>query len=166
MNLAKIDLLTLPSLPLANRSELPKCPAIYFVLKGQTVLYIGRTSNLQQRWFGHHRWHQLEAMSGDIRIAWLQCSDASLLSGVERALIEHFKPPFNQTKVEGGLGFLHVKIDDDIKRRFKTACVARDRQMGEVVTELIGEWLQKVEGNQTNQGQTSEEQKPRYEAKE
>jgi hypothetical protein len=35
MNLAKIDLLTLPSLPLANRSELPNCPAIYFVLKDQ-----------------------------------------------------------------------------------------------------------------------------------
>ncbi len=98
-------------------------------------------------------------MRGDIRIAWLECSDASLLSGVERALIEDFQPPFNQTKVEGGLGFLHVKIDDDIKRRFKTACVARDRQMGEVITELIGEWLQKVEDKPTHQRQTEQQQK-------
>ena len=46
------------------------------------------------------------------------------------------------------MGFLHVKIDDDLKRRFKTVCVAKDRQMGEVVTELIHEWLLIVEGKQ------------------
>jgi ParG len=57
------------------------------------------------------------------------------------------------------MGFLHVKIDDDIKRRFKTACVARDRQMGEVITELIGEWLQKVEDKPTHQRQTEQQQK-------
>ena len=54
------------------------------------------------------------------------------------------------------MAFLHVKMDDDLKRRFKTACAAQDRQMGEVVAELIGEWLQKTETYPTPQ-QTSEE---------
>lgn len=158
MNPETVDPLALPSLPLATRAELPNCPAIYFVLNGDAVVYIGRTNNLYQRWVAHHRWHQLKLMTGDIRIAWLECSDASLLSEIETALIEHFKPSFNQTKVEGEQRFLHVKIDDDIKRRFKTACVAGDRQMGEVITELIGEWLQNVEGKQTNQRQTDQQQ--------
>jgi hypothetical protein len=43
------------------------------------------------------------------------------------------------------MGFLHVKIDDDLKRRFKTICVSQDRQMGDVVTELIDGWLQEAE---------------------
>ena len=47
-------------------------------------------------------------------------------------------------------------MDDDLKRRFKTACAAQDRQMGEVVAELVGEWLQKTEDYPTPQ-QTSEE---------
>lgn len=43
------------------------------------------------------------------------------------------------------MGFLHVKIDDDLKRRFKTICVSQDRQMGDVVAELIDGWLQEAE---------------------
>ncbi|MGB6166281.1 MAG: plasmid partition protein ParG, partial [Geitlerinemataceae cyanobacterium] len=43
------------------------------------------------------------------------------------------------------MGFLHVQIDDDLKRRFKTICVSQDRKMGDVVTELIDGWLQEAE---------------------
>jgi ParG len=43
------------------------------------------------------------------------------------------------------MGFLHVQIDDDLKRRFKTICVSQDRKMGDVVAELIDEWLQQAE---------------------
>lgn len=43
------------------------------------------------------------------------------------------------------MGFLHVQIDDDLKRRFKTTCVSQDRKMGDVVTELIDGWLQEAE---------------------
>lgn len=101
MNPETVDPLTLPSLPLTNRSELPNCPAIYFVLNGDAVLYIGRANNLYQRWIAHHRWHQLKVMSGDIRIAWVECSASELLPEMEAALIQHFKPPINRTKVEG-----------------------------------------------------------------
>ena len=63
MNPPTVDPFTLPSLPLANRSELPNCPAIYFVLNGDAVLYIGRANNLYQRWAAHHRWNQLKIVT-------------------------------------------------------------------------------------------------------
>ena len=55
MNVASIDPLTLPSLPLLERSHLSYCPAIYFVMQGECVLYIGKTINLAQRWANNNR---------------------------------------------------------------------------------------------------------------
>jgi hypothetical protein len=94
MNPLGIDFSTLPSLPLASRSGLPTYPAVYFALEGDRVLYIGRTTNLQQRWMAHHRHSQLKRLNS-VRIAWLECGDASLLPEIEEALIEHFRPELN-----------------------------------------------------------------------
>lgn len=94
MNPLGIDFSTLPSLPLASRSALPPCPAVYFVLEGNHVLYVGRSVNLQQRWITHHRYSQLKGLN-NVRIAWLECSDPSLLPEIEAALIEYFQPSLN-----------------------------------------------------------------------
>ena len=94
MNPAPVDLLALPSLSLADRSQLPVCPAIYFALEGDRVLYVGRSGNLQQRWITHHRYSQLKGLN-NVRIAWLECNDPSLLPEIEAALIEYFQPSLN-----------------------------------------------------------------------
>jgi len=94
MNPLGIDFSTLPSLPLASRSGLPTCPAVYFVMEGDRILYIGRTGNLQQRWSSHHRWQQLKGIES-VRLAWLECTQPELLSTIEEALIEQFCPPLN-----------------------------------------------------------------------
>lgn len=94
---AYIDPLTLPSLPLSERSQLPTTPAIYFVLKGDQVAYIGKTINLAQRLAAHNRRKQFTQLGSNIRIAWLSCSDVGLLGQIETALIEHFKPLLNGT---------------------------------------------------------------------
>ncbi|MEG4807407.1 GIY-YIG nuclease family protein [Microcoleus sp. F8-D3] len=144
MNPTAINPLTLPSVPLANRSELPKCPAIYFVLEAQKVLYIGMTGNLQQRWCAHHRWHQLNAMDSDICIAWLHCTDISLLPELEIALIQHFQPSLNvvaTSTVEETT--MHVVIPLDLKREFKSACVLEGVNMSQIVCELVQDWLEK-----------------------
>lgn len=54
MLIEDIDLSTLPSVYLLEKSCLPNCAAIYFVSnsKGQ-ILYIGRTVNLVERWREH-----------------------------------------------------------------------------------------------------------------
>lgn len=94
-NTEVINPFSLPHLPLTDLKQLPARPAVYFALKDEQVLYIGQSVNLQQRWTTHHRWQQLVKTEGDIRIAWLECSDISLLTEIERALIEHFIPPLN-----------------------------------------------------------------------
>lgn len=97
MNLAEIKPLLLPSLPLNERRSLPKCKAIYFVIDGETVLYIGKTVNLAHRLVNHHR---LNEFKSNPRVAWLECSDKSLLPELEKALIKYFSPLLNGTKIQ------------------------------------------------------------------
>ena len=96
----QINPLTLPSLPLTERRKLPKLPAVYFALATSgEVLYIGRSKNLAARWALHHRYVELETI-GNIRIAWLHCSDESLLHKIEDALIKDFLPALNHTQIK------------------------------------------------------------------
>lgn len=88
----------LPSLPLDEHRGLPNTAAIYFVLAGDTVLYIGQSSSLRQRWLAHHRLQQLNEY-GACRIAWMTVEDAGLLDELERACIAHFEPVLNGQKL-------------------------------------------------------------------
>jgi predicted HicB family RNase H-like nuclease len=98
---AKIDvyaipLLTLPSVPFAERKHLPKCAAIYFVLNAAgTVLYIGQSINLAVRWAAHHKAAKLREHQA-ARIAWLVMDDVALLNAVEDACIVYFEPVCNR----------------------------------------------------------------------
>src|SRR5215831_9532432 len=89
-----IDVGVLPTLPLAERGDLPDTPAIYFVLTGDTVLYVGKAGCLRQRWVAHHRLAQLGEY-GACRMAWMQVDDAGLLDELEQACIDHFQPVLN-----------------------------------------------------------------------
>jgi len=90
----------LPSLPLDERRELPDTAAIYFVLAGDTVLYIGQSVNVRQRWLAHHRLAQLNEHGG-CRIAWMTVDGVSLLNELEQACIAHFQPALNGTNMPG-----------------------------------------------------------------
>lgn len=91
----EIEPLNLPSLPLSEKHNLPNLPAIYFAISDSNeIIYIGRTGKLATRWISHHRYYKLKAM-GNIRIAWFQCSEESLLPQIEEVLISHFQPPLN-----------------------------------------------------------------------
>lgn len=90
-----INLSALPSLPLANRKQLPPILGIYFAIDSLGVVqYIGQSVNIRNRWLRHHRQSQLEA-AGNIRIAWAEVSESSLLNQIEQALIDYFDPPLN-----------------------------------------------------------------------
>jgi predicted GIY-YIG superfamily endonuclease len=130
-----IDPLTLPSLPLGERyscgvaspTHLPNCPAIYFVMQGEDILYIGKTINLVQRWVDHHKWNQLIALGTPVTIAWLECSDKNLLTQVETALIRQFAPKLNghvtDKKKDPNYGLLRGLVPQDLLKRFKIYCV-------------------------------------------
>jgi predicted DNA-binding protein len=99
INPETIELSSLPSLSLLQRKDLPEVSGIYFVINNQGVIqYIGKSINLKQRWQQHHRLSQLEELP-DIKIAWLEVSDHSLLLEIERALIHWFKPSLNRRRV-------------------------------------------------------------------
>lgn len=90
-----LNLLSLPSLSLEQRSLLPTTPCIYFAIDSQGVVqYIGKSNNPGNRWQSHHKGIEL-ALIGGIRIAYLE-SEVDLLPEIERALITYFCPPLNQ----------------------------------------------------------------------
>lgn len=78
-----------------NKSLLPKIPAIYFVLEGEEIIYIGQTKDLCHRWQSHHLLKEFKELSSNISIAWLQCENIKLLRPIESSLIEAIKPRFN-----------------------------------------------------------------------
>ena len=88
-----LDLASLPWVPFAERKALPPLSAVYFAVgTGDTILYIGKTTNLRMRWNTHHKTAMLEA-APCLRIAWMAC-DASRAAAIEWALIQHFMPPY------------------------------------------------------------------------
>ncbi len=100
MTAAAIIPAALPSLPLEERKALPDTAAVYFVLAGDTMLYIGQSVNVRQRWHAHHRFAQLNEYGG-CRIAWMHVDDARLLDDLEEACRTHFRPILNDTTVPG-----------------------------------------------------------------
>ena len=110
-----INPLTLPSVPLEMRSQLPTIPCIYFGIDSERVVqYIGRSINLQQRWIQHHRQHQLKNMSA-VQITWLAVDTLDLLPEIEAALIEWFNPRLNQTKVVSNSNKVSTYVDQKLK---------------------------------------------------
>lgn len=95
-----LDIFALPWLPLGVRAAFPQKPAVYLAIDAQAqVQYVGVAVNARNRWIAHHRLVQLEALEGQVRIAFLFLDDESLLAKTEKALIDWFKPPLNQSKV-------------------------------------------------------------------
>lgn len=97
INPSEINPLTLPSVPLESRRDLPTDPCIYFAIDGQgLVQYVGKAKNLRNRWGGHHHYNDFTRMS-NVRIAYIAV-DVDLLSAVERSFIEWIAPPLNGRK--------------------------------------------------------------------
>lgn len=151
----KVNPLKLPSLPLGWRKGFPSCPAIYFAIAGKKVLYIGRTAKLFERWKAHHRQAELESIK-EVRIAWMEVSDPSLLPAIEKALIQYFKPLLNEQLVKirpkgKGRGNPNPKqkmkpVYGDEALSSKTVALRLPREIDDFVRSLPNrtEWLRKA----------------------
>ena len=112
-----IKLDSLPCISLSSRNNLPEIAAIYFVLNVEGVVqYIGRTNNLKTRWKYHHHLNKLQNYQ-EVKISWLQVSDASLLSEIEIVLIQHFKPHLNRGKLRKLRSHLPIEKRTSMKVR-------------------------------------------------
>ncbi|MEM6403432.1 MAG: GIY-YIG nuclease family protein [Cyanobacteria bacterium P01_D01_bin.116] len=143
MNVAKINPLDLPSLPLIERLHLPKCSAVYFVMQHERVLYIGRTINLAQRWATHQKWSYLIKLDTPVRIAWLECSDKNLLVQIEKALIQEFEPELNGKNCNPNYSQITGLIPKSLAQRFRVYCVKNELQLTEGLEIAIQEFLNK-----------------------
>ncbi|WP_051039768.1 helix-turn-helix domain-containing protein [Synechococcus sp. PCC 7336] len=142
-----LDPLSLPSVTLEERGDLPECSAVYLAINGQDkVQYVGRSANLYRRWIQHHRLNDLSKGTG-VRIAYLEV-DADLLDEVEAALIEWFDPPLN------GLRTTRVPAMKDLgettlKCRLKVLMAERDLTQRDLVDAigLSSNTISKLYGN-------------------
>lgn len=143
------ELLHLPSVPLSARGELPQCPGVYFILDGSTVLYVGKSVNLAQRWVAHHRLRQVESMARYPRIAWMELGEAALLEEVERALIHHFEPLLNGRVVPGemrdGRAKVGAYIDPELKEALERLAALESRSVSNLVELLIKDAVSKAQ---------------------
>jgi len=147
INPQSLDLASLPSVPLAEKGNLPASPGIYFAIDSfNTIQYIGLSTNAKRRWSRHHRYEQLSRLGG-IKLAWLIVDNIALLSEIEKALIAHFKPAMNISHIS------HKKSNPDYSQvaglihksvflKFKSKCAMQEIQMAEMLEELIKRWLE------------------------
>lgn len=100
--ITKIDLHTLPCVALVDHRDLPRIPAIYFVMRGDDVLYVGRAKSLKQRWASAHPMCKaLKPNLSGVFVRWLpQYPGISRISQahIERAFIAAYRPPFNKER--------------------------------------------------------------------
>lgn len=148
MNVSTINPLTLPSLPLTERLQLPNCPAIYFVLTGDCVVYIGRTVNLKNRWASHRVMSSVQK-EDNARLAWLECSDVSLLPEVETALLNHFQPSLNVRNIGTGAkkddpDYVAIRghVPKNLYKRFKVFCLEREVDNSQGLEDLLSEYFE------------------------
>jgi len=95
---AGLDPLTLPSVTLKDRGDLPTTAGLYFLVHaGLNVLYIGKAISLRGRWINHNRTKRANQL-GHVRIHFLETSNPSTF---EVPFIEHHTPPWNKTDNPG-----------------------------------------------------------------
>lgn len=86
-----------PSVTLDSIRFLPSMPGIYFALSDQKVLYIGQSTNIQERWKKHHKYNELKSWKG-VRIHFIP-SDGRPLLDQEAEWISAFSPPLNTGRI-------------------------------------------------------------------
>jgi len=107
----ELDPFNLPYVLLSETYYLPQCAGIYFVIEnGSAVVYIGQSTNIRHRWYGHHHVRNHLCDPTDVkamrrfRLAWLEIKSDSQRDAAEKALIQQFQPRLNVT--DNQLAFL------------------------------------------------------------
>jgi hypothetical protein len=149
---ATIDPWALPSMPLESFEGFPDCPCVYFALKEEIVLYVGKTvAGLASRWRSHHRLQQLMD-EGNVMISWMELRlPDSELQRIERQLIEHLCPTLNATRVKpsvdrGKKQGLPMRVSPTLINRFNQLRAIRGcTNLSETVTDAMISGLELLE---------------------
>lgn len=99
MNYEEININSLPSLLIPERSNLPQTGGIYFVLaENNDVEYIGKARNLNKRWRKHECCIDLDSPK-TCRVAWFEVSDENKRTEFEKQFIRKFSPKHNSNHI-------------------------------------------------------------------
>ncbi|MCC5667212.1 helix-turn-helix domain-containing protein [Nostoc sp. CHAB 5784] len=95
---------------LEDRNSLPDEPCVYLAIdKDNSVLYVGMSDNLRQKWKSHPKLEALSRLEG-VKISYIR-TEVELLRKLENALIKVFKPPLNLTEApKKGIAALREKM--------------------------------------------------------
>lgn len=156
MNIGAINPLALPSVAMSQADELPPARAIYFVLDGNEILYIGQSIRLNQRWDFSRSHHILPKLfkRTSWRIAWLECSEDTLLDGIELALIDHFNPPLNTRRGVVAEDSIQVTLvmSKELKEKLRKFAKSKRWSMSQAGVALIEEGLDLGSAETKNEG--------------
>jgi len=97
---------------LSQRHSLPDYPAVYLVMEGDRVLYIGNTAELKMNPLRSSVLQELEGKGDNIRLCRVECSEVSLLSVIQGALIKVLQPELNETNKRNEIT-IHVTLREN-----------------------------------------------------
>jgi hypothetical protein len=140
-----IDVTNLPFVAFADRNQIPHASAVYFVLdETDSVIYVGRSVDIRNRWRGHHLLAELRHLEG-IRIAWYQPERGGLLAEIEAVCIDRFSPRLNMVggarrrfavQVLQRVG-LPVRMPVDLKRSLEVIAGQEGRSLNSLMTHML-----------------------------
>jgi excinuclease UvrABC nuclease subunit len=136
-----IVLESLPTLLLTQRRLLPMRPGIYLAIsKEGSILYIGQSRNLHNRWIYHDLHQQLIALGCTV-LRWYECP-IEQMNALETQLIQHYQPLLNR-KSDSSFPRNKVTIfmSPEEWHAFRVACLARHTSGSHEIRRLIQEQL-------------------------
>ena len=96
IDVLKLLILALPKVDLQELKCLPAVSCVYFVVDGNdTIMYIGQSVNLENRFIRHHRWQYFVRLKKPTFIYYLGINDTEKLEELEEFYIKFFSPRMN-----------------------------------------------------------------------
>lgn len=84
---------SLPFVSFGERYSLPPRSGIYFVTQEKSILYIGLSKNMHDRWLYHHKIEEISQLS-NVNIHYYESKEN--LEDMEAFFINKFSPPLNR----------------------------------------------------------------------
>lgn len=131
-----------------DRKHLPEVSAVYFLLYGDTILYVGSTGNLLRRWGSHGLNRTVAREFSEARIGW-QIIQSDNLRAVERDYIKTLSPALNghtQGRVTARMTVQFSKEEvGSIEREIRIKPALQGRTFSDAVRWLIHSTLGQLE---------------------
>ncbi|NES21920.1 MAG: hypothetical protein F6K41_24095 [Symploca sp. SIO3E6] len=84
----------------AESENLPSIPAVYLILEGSCVLYVGQSLDLRSEVKNNLYLQEIKLKNINLGLVWIQCSEVSFLPKLQKILVQSLKPRWNKLSAE------------------------------------------------------------------